>query len=89
MSSTHTYTIPELTNLLASLDGVSFKAESRAEAYDWIEERLYHYKYKRLDKPSKGVVQAYMRKYTIYSQCPTGSTHSAMGGHSPCQIVYI
>ena len=34
MSDTRTYTIPELTLLLASLDGVNFQAESKAEAYD-------------------------------------------------------
>ncbi len=67
MSDTRTYTISELTTLLASLEGVSFKAESKAEAYDWIEGQLYRYKYDRLNKPGKGVVRAYLQKYTSYS----------------------
>jgi transposase InsO family protein len=67
MSDTRIYTIPELIVLLESLDGVSFRAENKTDAYDWIEEQLFRYKYDRLDKPSKGVVQAYLRKYTSYS----------------------
>lgn len=67
MSDTRTYTIPELTALLESLDGVSFRAASKTDAYNWIEEQLFRYKYDRLDKPSKGVVQAYLQKYTSYS----------------------
>lgn len=66
MRGARTYTIPELTNLLVSLDGVSFHPESKAEAYDWIEEQLYQYKYDRLDKPSRGIVRAYLQKYTSY-----------------------
>jgi hypothetical protein len=53
--------------VLESLDGVSFRAENKADAYDWVEEQLFRYKYDRLDRPSKGVVQAYVRKYTSYS----------------------
>ena len=67
MSDTRIYNIPELTVLLESLDGVSFRAENKADAYNWVEEQLFRYKYDRLDKPSKGVVQAYLRKYTSYS----------------------
>jgi transposase InsO family protein len=67
MIDARTYTIPELTALLESLDGVSFRAKNKADTYDWIEEQLFRYKYDRLDKPSKGVVQAYLRKYTSYS----------------------
>ncbi len=68
MHDTRTYTISELTVLLAGLEGVSFKPESKAEAYDWIEEQLSKYKYDRLRKPDKGVVRAYLRKYTSYSE---------------------
>jgi transposase InsO family protein len=67
MNDTRTYTISELRILLASLDGVSFKPESKAEAYDWIEEQLFRYKYDRLGKTDKGVVRAYLQKYTSYS----------------------
>ena len=56
MTNARTYTIPELIALLESLDGVSFRAENKADAYDWVEEQLFRYKYDRLDKPSKGVV---------------------------------
>ena len=56
MSDTRTYTIEELKILLATLEGASFQPESKAEAYDWIEEQLYRYKYDRLSKPDKGVV---------------------------------
>ncbi len=67
MSDTRTYTISELTSLLGSLEGVSFKADNKAEAYDWIEGQLYRYKYDRLGKTYKGVVRAFLRKYTSYS----------------------
>src|SRR5262245_27250999 len=66
MHDTRTYTVSELTNLLTSLESVSFTPESKAEAYDWIEEQLYRYKYDRLRKPDKGVVRAYLQKYTGY-----------------------
>jgi hypothetical protein len=62
MTDTRTYTIPELKVLLASLEGVSFKADSKAEAYDWLEEQLFRYKYDRLGRTSKGVVKAYLQE---------------------------
>lgn len=68
MTDTRTYTIPELTGLLATLESASFQPQSKAEAYDWIEEQLYRYKYDQLNKPSKGVVKAYLQKYTSYSR---------------------
>lgn len=67
MTDTRTNTIPELTVLLASLEGVSFKAENKAEAYDWLEEQLFQYKYDHLSKSEKGVVKAYLQKFTSYS----------------------
>jgi hypothetical protein len=68
MHDTRTYTISELTAQLASLEGANFETESKAEAYDWIEEILYKYRYNRLNKPAKGVVRAYLRKFTGYSE---------------------
>jgi hypothetical protein len=68
MSDTRTYTISELTSLLVGLEGVSFTPESKAEAYDWIEEQLFKYKYGQLRKPDKGTVRAYLQKYTGYSK---------------------
>lgn len=66
MHDARTYTISELIALLAGLEGVSFKPESKAEAYDWIEEQLFKYKYDALRKPDKGAIRAYLRKYTGY-----------------------
>lgn len=67
MSDTRTYTIPELTSLLESLDGVSFRAGNKADAYAWIEEQLFRYQYDHLEKPARGTVRSYLRKYTSYS----------------------
>ena len=67
MHDARTYTIPELTVFLTGLEGVSFTPESKAEAYDWIEEQLLKYEYGHLSKIEKGVVQAYIKKYTGYS----------------------
>ena len=67
MHDARTYTISELRVQLAGLEGVSFKPESKAEAYDWIEEQLFKYKYDRICKSDKGVVRAYLQKYTSYS----------------------
>jgi hypothetical protein len=67
MHDARTYTIPELRVLLAGLEGTNFKPESKAEAYDWIEEQLFKYKYDTLRKPDKGVIRNYLQKYTGYS----------------------
>lgn len=67
MRGTRTYTIPELTNLLTTLEGVNFRADNKTETYDWIEEQLYRYNYNQLNKPCKGVVRAFLQKYTSYS----------------------
>jgi hypothetical protein len=48
MRGTRTYIIPELKILLASLEGVSFKAESKAESCDWTLDQLFKYKFDHL-----------------------------------------
>ncbi|HEY6736600.1 MAG TPA: DDE-type integrase/transposase/recombinase [Candidatus Saccharimonadia bacterium] len=66
MHDTRTYTIPELTALLTTLEDACFQPESKAEAYDWIEEQLFKYRYDRLSKSAKGVIRAYLGKFTGY-----------------------
>lgn len=67
MHHTKTYTIDELRALLGTLDGQTFEAESKAEAYDWLEEQLKRYRYDKLGKRERGLVRQYLRTYTGYS----------------------
>src|SRR5258706_5201122 len=67
MHDTQAYSIVELRLLLASLNGQTFKADSKAEAYDWIEGQLKSYRYDHLGKTERGVVRQYLRTYTGYS----------------------
>jgi transposase InsO family protein len=67
MHHTKTYTIDELRALLATLEGQTFKAENKAEAYDWIEGQLKRYRYDRLRKKDRRVIRQYLKTYTGYS----------------------
>ena len=67
MHHTKTYSINELKELLANLDGQTFVAENKAEAYDWIEGQLKRYRYDRLRKKERRVVRQYIQTYTGYS----------------------
>lgn len=67
MHHTKTYTIDELRALLGTIDGQTFEAESKAEAYDWIEGQLKRYHYDKLGKRERGLVRRYLRTYTGYS----------------------
>jgi transposase InsO family protein len=67
MHDDKTYTIDELKALLETTKGQTFKAESKAEAYDWIESCLKRYRYDRLSKVNRGVVRQYILVYTGYS----------------------
>lgn len=61
------YTIKELRGLLKSLNGQTFEAENKTEAYLWIKKQLQHYRYDHLLKKERGVVRQYLRTYTGYS----------------------
>ncbi len=67
MHHTKTYTMDELRKLLATLEGQTFKAENKAEAYDWIEGQLKRYRYNHLRKKERKVVRQYIKTYTGYS----------------------
>lgn len=67
MHHTKTYTIPELRELIAGLDGQTFRCDNKAEAYDWVEGQLKRYHYTKLRKKGRGVVRRYLRIYTGYS----------------------
>jgi len=62
-----TYTFDELRTLLTTLEGQTFKAENKAEAYDWVEGQLKRYRYDHLRKKERKVVRQYIRTYTGYS----------------------
>jgi transposase InsO family protein len=69
--SARTPTIPEIKHLLTATKLLSFKANSKAEAYQWIEEFLRATCYWRLSKKERGVVKQYIRKMTGYSRTQT------------------
>lgn len=67
MHYTKTYTIDELRGLLKSLNGQTFEADNKAEAYEWIRRQLKAYRYDHLRKKQRGLVRQYLRTYTGYS----------------------
>lgn len=67
MHHTKYYSLDELRAVLDAQGGQSFTAESKAEAYDWIEGQLHHYRYTKLGKKDRGLVRRYLALYTGYS----------------------
>lgn len=67
MRHTKTYTIDELKGLLKSLNGQTFEANNKAEAYKWIKRQLKQYRYDHLRKKQRGLVRLYLHTYTGYS----------------------
>ncbi|HLD69821.1 MAG TPA: hypothetical protein VJA17_03560, partial [Candidatus Omnitrophota bacterium] len=68
MNDSQIKTIQELKKFLQSTCKVAFERQSQAEAYDWIKRILKRFRYYRLKKLEKGIVQDYIKRMTRYSQ---------------------
>jgi hypothetical protein len=68
MTNTRVFSLAEINKFLVASDNVSFGAINKNEAYGWIEDTLYTYRYHKLSKENKGTIQAYIRKFTGYSK---------------------
>tara|TARA_Y100000310_G_C20596358_1_gene770713 strand:- start:18 stop:1247 length:1230 start_codon:yes stop_codon:yes gene_type:complete len=71
MNNTRQLNIPEIKYLLTATKLLTFKATSKREAYQWVEQLLRATRYWRLTKKEKGVVKQYIRKMTGYSRTQT------------------
>jgi len=71
MKNVRVFSIPELEQLLSSSDALAFVAINKTEAYAWISKTLSTYRYRKLGKQERGIVSAYIRKMTGYSQRQT------------------
>ena len=67
----NTATLRTLDEVRAFLDGstaVSFEAPPSADRYGWLEMTLRQFRYDRLVRADKGVLQAFLLKVTGYSK---------------------
>jgi transposase InsO family protein len=67
MNNTRNLNIPEIKHLLTATKLLTFKATSKTEAYQWVEQLLRATRYWRLTKKERGVVKTYIKKMTGYS----------------------
>lgn len=58
----------DIERLVHSTTALTFVATDKREAYQWVNDTLFRFRYRRLSKPKKGLVQRYVRKVTGYSQ---------------------
>ena len=68
MNDSQIKTIPELKKFIQSACKMSFQRQSQADAYVWIKKVLKRFKYFRLKKLEKGIVQDYIKHMTRYSK---------------------
>lgn len=66
MYNTRKLTVPEIKHLLTATALLNFKAESKQESYQWIEQMLRSTRYWQLTKKERGVVRDYLMKMTGY-----------------------
>lgn len=57
----------ELQSFLRSSEALTFRGQSRAETYAWIEKTLHQYNYPSCPRTEKGLLRRYLQKMTGYS----------------------
>jgi transposase InsO family protein len=67
MNDDNVVSIAQLREFLKLSNSATFSREGKDEAYEWIGRTLGKFAYHRLEKKDKGVVRAYIRKMTGYS----------------------
>ena len=68
MTNARILSIAELKKFLTTSSNIVFKAKSPKESYQWIEDMLYLYGYRKRKKKEKGIIQNYLQKMTGYSK---------------------
>ena len=68
MNDSQIKTIAELKKFLQSTSKIFFQRRSQGESYYWMKKVLKRFKYFRLKKLEKGIVQDYIKHMTRYSQ---------------------
>lgn len=67
MNDDNVVSIAQLREFLKLSNSATFSREDRDEAYEWIGRTLWKFGYHRLTKKERGVVKAYIRSVTGYS----------------------
>jgi len=67
MTDTRIGDFNQLSKFLEATKEIEFKAQSRAEQYNWMESTLKKFKYFSLTKKKKGLIRSYVQKLTGYS----------------------
>lgn len=67
MDTTHSVSLSEIAQLLATTTKFTFTATDKAVTYQWLETTLYRLRYRQCSKLNKGLIQRYLRKVTGYS----------------------
>ena len=67
MNDSHMISIAQIKEFAKLTEDIVFKANSREEKYEWIEEVLIRFKYFSLNKKSKSIVKSYMIRMTGFS----------------------
>ena len=64
MDDTETGSLEQIRAFLAGSGEVRFAGQRRQEVYGWVEQTLVRHEYASLDRPSKGLVRAYLCRMT-------------------------
>ena len=72
MTDSHALSVAQIKAFLKIDSAIKFKAVSKKEKYEWIDDVLTKFRYLRLRKKDKGIVLRYMAKMTGLSKSQAG-----------------
>lgn len=72
MTDSHTLSVAQIKTFLKIDSAIKFKAASKKEKYQWINEVLNKFRYFRLRKKDKGIIRSYTAKMTGLSKSQVG-----------------
>ena len=61
-------TLDQVEDFLISVGSAEISASSKDEAYQWIAQVLRHFRYRRLRRPQKALIQRFLMRVTGYSR---------------------
>jgi len=67
MNEAELVTLEQVEQFLAGTEQVSFTLTSKDERYEWLQQRLVHFRYLELSKAEKGLLRRYLSKVSGYS----------------------
>lgn len=68
MNETELDTLEQVEKFLSGTETVSFQFVSKDERYEWLQQRLVHFRYRGLNKAEKGLLRRYLSKVSGYSR---------------------